>query len=100
MMPGDALSADDAFLALRHYGRWALVRDAFIRFRYGDGFSHALRSGIERWFLEDPHGTIPENRSSLGDDIGECGNGGRTDIENSLFGWYLIDRDNAAFPVD
>ncbi|MFI5895904.1 YihY/virulence factor BrkB family protein [Actinoplanes sp. NPDC051513] len=26
---------------LRRYGRWPLVRDAFIRFRYGDGFSHA-----------------------------------------------------------
>jgi hypothetical protein len=22
MMPGNELSADDAFLALRHYGRW------------------------------------------------------------------------------
>jgi YihY family inner membrane protein len=40
-MGGDELSADDAFLALRHYGRWPLLRDAFIRFRYGDGFSHA-----------------------------------------------------------
>lgn len=41
MMPGDKLSADDAFLALRHYGRWPLLHDAFIRFRYGDGFSHS-----------------------------------------------------------
>jgi YihY family inner membrane protein len=41
MMPGDQLSGDDAFLALRHYGRWPLVRDAFVRFRFGDGFSHA-----------------------------------------------------------
>jgi YihY family inner membrane protein len=40
-MSGDELSADDALLALRHYGRWPLVRDAFVRFRYGDGFSHA-----------------------------------------------------------
>jgi len=40
-MSGDELSADDALHALRHYGRWPLVRDAFIRFRYGDGFSHA-----------------------------------------------------------
>jgi YihY family inner membrane protein len=40
-MPGEELSADDAFLALRRYGRWPLVRDAFIRFRYGDGFSHS-----------------------------------------------------------
>ena len=40
-MSGDELSADDALLALRRYGGWPLVRDAFIRFRYGDGFSHA-----------------------------------------------------------
>src|SRR5690349_5302474 len=40
-MSGDELSADDALLALRRYGRWPLVRDAFVRFRYGDGFSHA-----------------------------------------------------------
>src|SRR5689334_25385750 len=40
-MSGDELSADDAYRALRRYGRWALVRDAFVRFRYGDGFSHA-----------------------------------------------------------
>ncbi len=40
-MSGDELSADDALLALRHYGRWPLVRDAFVRFRYGDGFSHS-----------------------------------------------------------
>jgi YihY family inner membrane protein len=40
-MSGDDLSADDAYLALRRYGRWPLVRDAFVRFRYGDGFSHA-----------------------------------------------------------
>jgi YihY family inner membrane protein len=40
-MSGDQLSADDAFHALRHYGRWPLLRDAFIRFRYGDGFSHS-----------------------------------------------------------
>lgn len=40
-MSGDELSADDALLALRRYGGWPLVRDAFVRFRYGDGFSHA-----------------------------------------------------------
>ena len=40
-MSGDELSADDALLALRRYRRWPLMRDAFLRFRYGDGFSHA-----------------------------------------------------------
>jgi YihY family inner membrane protein len=47
MMPGDELSADDAFLALRHYGRWPLVRDAFLRFRYGDGFSHSRALALQ-----------------------------------------------------
>jgi YihY family inner membrane protein len=47
MMPGDQLSADDAFLALRHYGRWPLVRDAFVRFRYGDGFSHSRAFALQ-----------------------------------------------------
>jgi YihY family inner membrane protein len=47
MMPGDELSADDAFLALRHYGRWRLVHDAFIRFRYGDGFSHSRALALQ-----------------------------------------------------
>jgi YihY family inner membrane protein len=47
MMPGDELSADDAFLALRHYGRWHLLRDAFVRFRYGDGFSHSRALALQ-----------------------------------------------------
>jgi len=47
MMPGDELSADDALQALRHYGRWQLLRDAFVRFRYGDGFSHSRALGLQ-----------------------------------------------------
>ncbi|HEX8632118.1 MAG TPA: YihY/virulence factor BrkB family protein [Catenuloplanes sp.] len=47
MMAGDELSADDAWHALRRYGGWQLVRDAFIRFRYGDGFSHARALGLQ-----------------------------------------------------
>ena len=47
MMAGDELSADDAFLALRHYGRWPLLRDAFVRFRYGDGFSHSRAFALQ-----------------------------------------------------
>lgn len=46
-MSGDELSADDAFVALRHYGRWPLLRDAFIRFRYGDGFSHSRAFALQ-----------------------------------------------------
>jgi YihY family inner membrane protein len=47
MMPGDELSADDALEALRHYGRWPLLRDAFVRFRYGDGFSHSRALALQ-----------------------------------------------------
>ncbi|GAA0798772.1 YihY/virulence factor BrkB family protein [Spirilliplanes yamanashiensis] len=46
-MKGDELSADDAFLALRHYGRWHLLHDAFVRFRYGDGFSHSRALALQ-----------------------------------------------------
>jgi YihY family inner membrane protein len=46
-MGDDELSADDAWLALRHYGGWRLVRDAFLRFRYGDGFSHSRALGLQ-----------------------------------------------------
>ncbi|RKE17369.1 YihY/virulence factor BrkB family protein [Streptomyces sp. TLI_171] len=35
------LSADEAVLALRRRAWWPLLRDAFVRFRYADGFSHA-----------------------------------------------------------
>ncbi|GAA3836382.1 YihY/virulence factor BrkB family protein [Sphaerisporangium flaviroseum] len=40
-MSGEELSADDAWMTLRRYGGWHLIRDSFIRFRYGDGFSHS-----------------------------------------------------------
>ncbi|GAA4590593.1 YihY family inner membrane protein [Actinoplanes octamycinicus] len=46
-MAGDELSADDAYVALRHYGRWPLLRDAFVRFRYGDGFSHSRAFALQ-----------------------------------------------------
>jgi YihY family inner membrane protein len=35
------LTGDDALHTLERTGRWALVRDAFKRLRYADGFSHA-----------------------------------------------------------
>lgn len=35
------LTGDDARQTLSRTGRWALVRDAFKRLRYADGFSHA-----------------------------------------------------------
>jgi YihY family inner membrane protein len=41
------LSADHAWRALRRYGGWYLLRDAFVRFRSGDGFSHARALGLQ-----------------------------------------------------
>ena len=46
-MGGDELSADDAGTTLRHYGRLHLVRDSFVRFRYGDGFSHSRALALQ-----------------------------------------------------
>jgi YihY family inner membrane protein len=40
-MPGHEFSTDRALATLRRAGPWRLLGDAFIRFRYGDGFSHA-----------------------------------------------------------
>lgn len=46
-MARDDLSADDAWHALRRHGGWRLLRDAFLRFRYGDGFSHSRALGLQ-----------------------------------------------------
>jgi YihY family inner membrane protein len=46
-MDGEELSADDARTTLRHYGRLRLVKDSFVRFRYGDGFSHSRALALQ-----------------------------------------------------
>lgn len=40
-MAGEELSGDEAWAALRQYGGRKLLVDAFLRFRYADGFSHS-----------------------------------------------------------
>jgi hypothetical protein len=47
LMGEGELSADHAWRALRRYGGWRLFRDAMVRFRYGDGFSHARALGLQ-----------------------------------------------------
>jgi YihY family inner membrane protein len=47
LMADEELSADDAWHTLRRYGGWHLLRDAFVRFRYGDGFSHARALALQ-----------------------------------------------------
>src|SRR6478736_7503721 len=44
---GDELSADDAMTALRRYGRWNLVKNSFIRFRYADGFTNSRALALQ-----------------------------------------------------
>ncbi|OKK22060.1 ribonuclease BN [Streptomyces sp. CB00455] len=44
---GEELSGDEAWAALRRYGGWSLARDAFIRFRYADGFSHSRALALQ-----------------------------------------------------
>ncbi|MFJ6080437.1 YihY/virulence factor BrkB family protein [Streptomyces sp. NPDC092369] len=46
-MSGDELSADEAMASLRRYGRWPLLRDSFVRFRYADGFSHSRALALQ-----------------------------------------------------
>ncbi|HET8684396.1 MAG TPA: YihY/virulence factor BrkB family protein [Micromonosporaceae bacterium] len=47
VMERGELSADDAWHTLRRYGGWPLLRDSFLRFRYGDSFSHARAVGLQ-----------------------------------------------------
>ncbi|MFF3307340.1 YihY/virulence factor BrkB family protein [Streptomyces sp. NPDC002952] len=46
-MTGEELSADEALVSLRRYGRWPLLRDAFVRFRYADGFTHSRALALQ-----------------------------------------------------
>ncbi|MFG2046513.1 YihY/virulence factor BrkB family protein [Micromonospora sp. NPDC048935] len=47
LMADEELSADDAWHTLRRQNGWHLLRDAFIRFRYGDGFSHSRAFALQ-----------------------------------------------------
>lgn len=47
LMSGEELSADDAWHAVRNHGLRPLLAASFIRFRYGDGFSHARAFGLQ-----------------------------------------------------
>jgi YihY family inner membrane protein len=47
LMSGEQLSADDAWHTVRRYGLGHLLAAGFLRFRYGDGFSHARAFGLQ-----------------------------------------------------
>lgn len=46
-LAGEDLSADDAWATLRRGGIRVLLRDAFLRFRYADGFSHSRALALQ-----------------------------------------------------
>jgi YihY family inner membrane protein len=43
----DELNGDDAWRALRRYGGFTLLKEAFSRFRYSDGFSHSRALALQ-----------------------------------------------------
>jgi YihY family inner membrane protein len=47
LMSGGQLSADDAWHTVRRYGLVHLLHTGFVRFRYGDGFSHARAFALQ-----------------------------------------------------
>jgi YihY family inner membrane protein len=47
LMSDDELSADDAWPTARRHGLRPLLAGAFVRFRYGDGFSHARAFALQ-----------------------------------------------------
>jgi YihY family inner membrane protein len=47
LMSGEELSADDAWHTVRRYHLGPLFAAAFVRFRYGDGFSHARAFALQ-----------------------------------------------------
>ena len=46
-MDGDELDAEDAWHVVRRIGLRRLLVDAFVRFRYGDGFSSSRALAIQ-----------------------------------------------------
>jgi YihY family inner membrane protein len=53
-MAGGELGADDAWTTVRQYGFVPLVKEAFTRFRYADGFSHSRALGLQYCFALIP----------------------------------------------
>ena len=109
-MSGEELSADDAWRTLRRTGTGTLLRDAFLRLRYGDGFSHARALALQmaltaipglialvgvaqtahdaRWgqALQDTieRVTPPASRAAVHQALENAGDGGRTAVALGL----------------
>ena len=46
-MDGEELDAEDAWHLVRRHGLRAVLVGAFVRFRYGDGFSHSRALALQ-----------------------------------------------------
>ena len=75
------LSADHAWRALRRYGGWPLLRDALVRFRSGDGFSHARALGLQLCLAAVP---LLIALNGLASKLGDPHRGGRVVAETVL----------------
>jgi YihY family inner membrane protein len=75
------LSADHAWRALRRYGSWRLLRDAFLRFRSGDGFSHARALGLQLCLAAVP---LLIALNGLANKLGDPHRGGRVVADTVL----------------
>ncbi|GII75222.1 hypothetical protein Sru01_02040 [Sphaerisporangium rufum] len=64
-MSGEELGADDAWVTMRRYGGWHLVRDSFTRFRYGDGFSNSRALAFQICLAVIPAGIAAVGLSSV-----------------------------------
>jgi YihY family inner membrane protein len=75
------LSADHAWRALRRYGGWHLLRDALVRFRSGDGFSHARALGLQLCLAAVP---LLIALNGLASELGGLRQGGRVVADTVL----------------
>ena len=75
------LSADHAWRALRRYGSLRLLHDAFLRFRSGDGFSHARALGLQLCLAAVP---LLIALNGLASKLGDPDRGGRVVADTVL----------------
>ena len=75
------VTARDAVLTVRRYGALTLAREAFTRFRYGDGFSHSRALGLQFAIT-----TIPLVIAAIG-----LANGLRTEVVGRLLRQTMLE---------
>ena len=81
LLGGGELSADHAWRTLRRHGSWQLLGDALVRFRCGDGFSHARALGLQLCLAAVP---LLIALNGLASKLGDPHRGGRVVAETVL----------------